>query len=136
MNTLIRILRKIFCLRDDSSDEYTYYTSQPMSETSKRYVPFSEGLSEWGSVRSSTYGSAPSVAQGYSHSTHNSAKFAYPELRVNIGGLHGYTARSSAASHQYSYTSASGLPSLGSMNYPRLRAVNYPNIADVGHYFG
>jgi hypothetical protein len=140
MNTLIKILRKIFCLQDDSSEARTYYTSQPMSEPTKRYVPFSEGLSEWGSIRSSAYGT-PSVVLSprYGQPTHNSAKFSSPEVRVNIGGLQGYTtARSSAGSHQYSYTSESGLPALGSMNsmyYPRRRAANYPNIAEVGNYF-
>jgi hypothetical protein len=134
MNTLIAILKKLFCMKDETSEEQTYYTSQQMSGTMpKRYVPFSDDLSNWGSVSQSTYGSPPSVGQRYSR-TYNSAALSSPEV-VNIGALYGYTSGSVAGSHN-SYTSASGLPALGSMYVRRDRRAHYPNVAHVGSYFG
>jgi hypothetical protein len=135
MNTIINLLRKFFCLEDEISDEQTYYTSQQTSGAMpKRHVPFSDGLSSWGSVSQSTYGNPPSVAQRYTRS-HNSCALSPPEVKVNIGALHGYTSGSVVGSH-HSYTSASGLPALGSMYVPRARRAHYPNMAHVGSYFG
>jgi hypothetical protein len=135
MNILIAVLRKLFCLKDETSDEQTYYNSQQTPATiPKRYVPFSDDLSAWGSVRQSTYGSLSSVGQRYS-TTHNSAALSFPELKVDIGPLYGYTAGSVTGSH-HSYTSASGLPALGSMYVSRDRRAHYPNVAHVGSYFG
>ena len=154
MDTLINILRKLFCLNDDSNEQGTgnYQPQQAespfWSEMSR--IPSCSDSAPWGSVRSSAYGTTPSVNLRGSRS-HYSPSCISSDFRVDLGSFHGAPGTQSpyhgfvSGSHHSgsagrsrstgSYRSTSGLPPLGSMGSVRPRQGQYPHICEVANYF-
>jgi hypothetical protein len=153
MDTLISILSKLFCLKADSNEQGTgnHQPQQPespfWSETSR--IPSSSDSAPWGSIRSSAYGTIPSVNLGGNRS-HYSPSCISSDFRVDLGSFPGargiqspyhvsvsgsHHSRSAGRSRRTgSYRSTSGLPPLGSMSSVRPRQ-GYPHICEVANYF-
>jgi hypothetical protein len=144
MDTLISFLSKLFCLNDDSNQrqksESVFWSEMP------RIPSASDSVAPRDSVRSSTYGGAPSVNLRGNRSHHSISS----DFRPDLGSFHGARATQSSYHGSVSGThlsgsgrshrtgsynlSASGLPALGSMSV-RPGQRHYPHICEVANYF-
>jgi hypothetical protein len=149
MDTLISVLCKLFCLKDDSNEQGTGKSQSVFWSENTRIPSCSDSEAPWGSVRSSTYDGASSSNWRRNRSHHSPSVSS--DLRPKLGSFHGAGGTQSSyhgsvsgshlsgsgRSHRTGshHLSASGLPALGSMSSIRQRHRKYPHICEVANYF-